>query len=192
MTEKLEEQTEEITTSGNSESANSPDSDNSQDFANPQNLSGINSTSENNDKGPGSHNGNAPGSNNESDSSVESDNGTGSNNDDDSPDTFPREYVEKLRDENAKYRQRAQRADTLAQRLHEALVAATGRLQDPSDLAFNEEHLDDPEALQAAIEDLLARKPHLASRRPLGDIGQGVTNGNTGDVDLAALLRSRA
>ena len=112
--------------------------------------------------------------------------------DDDSPDTFPREYVEKLRDENAKYRQRAQRSDDLAQRLHEALVTATGRLQDPSDLTFNEDHLDDPEALQAAIEDLLARKPHLASRRPLGDIGQGVTNGNTGDVDLAALLRSRA
>ena|SRR5699024_3261121 len=110
----------------------------------------------------------------------------------DAPDTFPREYVEKLRDENAKYRQRAQRSDDLAQRLHEALVAATGRLQDPSDLAFNEDHLDDPEALQAAIEDLLARKPHLASRRPLGDIGQGVTNGNTGEVDLAALLRSRA
>ena len=111
---------------------------------------------------------------------------------DDAPDTFPREYVEKLRDENAKYRQRAQRSDDLAQRLHEALVTATGRLQDPSDLTFNEDHLDDPEALQTAIEDLLARKPHLASRRPLGDIGQGVTNGNTGDVDLAALLRSRA
>ena len=108
------------------------------------------------------------------------------------PETFPREYVEKLRDENAKYRQRAQRSDDLAQRLHEALVTATGRLQDPSDLTFNEDHLDDPEALQAAIEDLLARKPHLASRRPLGDIGQGVTNGNTGDVDLAAWLRSRA
>lgn len=116
----------------------------------------------------------------------------GSDNEDDAPDTFPRDYVEKLRDENAKYRQRAQRSDDLAQRLHEALVAATGRLQDPSDLAFNEDHLDDPEALQAAIEDLLARKPHLASRRPLGDIGQGVTNGNTGEVDLAALLRSRA
>jgi hypothetical protein len=110
----------------------------------------------------------------------------------DSPDTFPREYVEKLRDENAKYRQRAQRADTLAQRLHEALVTATGRLQDPTDLAFDESHLDDPEALQAAIEDLLARKPHLASRRPLGDIGQGPKTGDAGEVDLAALLRSRA
>ena len=186
MTEKLEEHTKDIPTNLNSESDKPSkildDSDNHQDSH----------KRENNDKGPGSHNGNAPGSNNESDSSVESANGPESNNDDDSPDTFPREYVEKLRDENAKYRQRAQRSDELAQRLHEALVTATGRLQDPSDLGFDEDHLDDPEALQAAIEDLLARKPHLASRRPLGDIGQGVTNGNTGDVDLAALLRSRA
>ena len=117
---------------------------------------------------------------------------TGDETGEEKPDTFPREYVEKLRDENAKYRQRAQRSDDLAQRLHEALVTATGRLQDPSDLAFNEDHLDDPEALQAAIEDLLARKPHLASRRPLGDIGQGPKTGDAGDVDLAALLRSRA
>ena len=108
------------------------------------------------------------------------------------PDTFPRPYVEKLRDENAKYRQRAQRSDDLAQRLHEALVTATGRLQDPTDLPFDESHLDDPEALQAAVEDLLARKPHLASRRPFGDIGQGPKTGDTGEVNLAELLRSRA
>ena len=114
------------------------------------------------------------------------------NDGEDAPDTFPREYVEKLRDENAKYRQRAQRSDDLAQRLHEALVAATGRLQDPSDLTFNEDHLDDPEALTAAIDDLLARKPHLASRRPFGDIGQGVTSGNDSEVNLAEILRSRA
>jgi hypothetical protein len=30
------------------------------------------------------------------------------------PETFPREYVEKLRDESAKHRTRAQRADDLA------------------------------------------------------------------------------
>lgn len=107
------------------------------------------------------------------------------------PDTFPRDYVEKLRDESAKYRQRAQRADGLAQRLHTALVGATGRLQDPSDLPFEESHLDDPEALETAITDLLERKPHLASRKPLGDIGQGASEGH-GIVNLAALMRSRA
>jgi hypothetical protein len=33
----------------------------------------------------------------------------------------------------------------------------------------NEDHLDDPDALATADDDLLARKPHLASRRPTGE-----------------------
>ena len=106
-------------------------------------------------------------------------------------DTFPRDYVEKLRDENAKYRQRAQKADDLAHRLHNALTAATGRLADPSDLPYEESHLDDPEALQRAIQELLAKKPHLGSRKPAGNIGQGASN-TTDTIDLAAMLRSRA
>ena len=73
-----------------------------------------------------------------------------------SPETFPREVVEKLRQENGRYRQRAQQADTLARRLHLELVRATGRLADPSDLEFDEEHLDDPDALVAAVDELLA------------------------------------
>ena len=91
----------------------------------------------------------------------------------DDPEMFPREVVEKLRQENGKYRQRAQQADTLAHRLHLELVRATGRLADPSDLEYAEEYLDDPDALTAAIDELLDRKPHLATRRPSGDIGQG-------------------
>ena len=110
---------------------------------------------------------------------------------DEEQDTFPREYVEKLRDENAKYRQRAQKADDLAHRLHNALTAATGRLADPSDLPYEESHLDDPEALQRAIQELLAKKPHLGSRKPSGNIGQGVSS-STDAVDLAAMMRARA
>ena len=106
-------------------------------------------------------------------------------------DTFPRDYVEKLRDENAKYRQRAQKADDLAHRLHNALTAATGRLADPSDLPYDESHLDDPEALQRAIQELLEKKPHLGSRKPVGNIGQGVSS-STDAVDLAAMMRARA
>lgn len=94
--------------------------------------------------------------------------------------TFPREVVEKLRQENSRYRQRAQHADTLAARLHTELVRSTGRLADPSDLPFDEAHLDDPEALAAAVDELLAAKPHLANRRPVGDIGQG-NRGGTGE-----------
>ncbi|ORA69350.1 hypothetical protein BST23_01490 [Mycolicibacterium elephantis] len=107
------------------------------------------------------------------------------------PDTFTRDYVEGLRQENGKYRQRAQRADQFAQRLHTELVRATGRLADPTDLPFDESHLDDADALTAAIDDLLTRKPHLAARRPIGEIGQGATT-SAGTVDLAAILRGKA
>ena len=93
----------------------------------------------------------------------------------DDAETFPREYVEKLRKENADARVKAKRADDLAARLHTALVAATGRLADPSDLPFDDAHLEDADALNAAVDALLARKPHLASRRPVGSIGQGAT-----------------
>lgn len=104
-------------------------------------------------------------------------------------DTFPRDYVEKLRAENAENRVKAKRADDLAHRLHEALTAATGRLQDPRDLQFNEAHLDDPEALTTAIDSLLEDRPHLASRRVTGDIGQGATGTKSNTVNLAGMLK---
>jgi hypothetical protein len=107
------------------------------------------------------------------------------------PEVFPRSYVEDLRRENGKYRQRAQRADELAHRLHTELVRATGKLADPTDLPFDESHLDDNETLTAAIDELLARKPHLAARRPIGEIGQGAKP-SSGSVDLAAILRQKA
>ncbi|WNG95290.1 hypothetical protein [Mycobacterium sp. ITM-2016-00318] len=106
-------------------------------------------------------------------------------------DSFSRAYVEQLRQENGKYRQRAQRADELAHRLHNELVRSTGRLADPADLPFSEDHLDDPGTLTSAIEDLVARKPHLAARRPAGQIGQGVS-ASPATVDLAAILRNKA
>lgn len=117
--------------------------------------------------------------------------GTAPSGDETEPDTFPRSVVEELRYENGKYRQRAQRADDLARRLHAELVRATGRLADPSDLEFDEAHLDDADTLSAAVDELLARKPHLARRRPAGDIGQGATSTAT-PVDLAAILGGRA
>lgn len=107
------------------------------------------------------------------------------------PETFPRDYVEQLRQENGKYRQRAQQANQLAQRLHAELVRSTGRLADPDDLPFDESHLEDADTLGAAIDALLTRKPHLAARRPTGEIGQGAS-GSVGSVDLAALLRQRS
>jgi hypothetical protein len=104
---------------------------------------------------------------------------------------FPRKVVEDLRQENGRYRQRAQKADTYAQRLHEQMVRATGKLADPTDLAFDEEHLDDPDKLVAAVDELLARKPHLATRRPAGDIGQGNRGGSSEPFSLLGLLKER-
>lgn len=105
--------------------------------------------------------------------------------------TFPKAYVDKLRKENAEARVKVKDRDDLAVRLHTALVAANGRLADPSDLQFDETHLEDADALNAAVDDLLARKPHLASRRPVGSIGQGATT-PADSVSLAGILRHNA
>ena len=108
---------------------------------------------------------------------------------DEDTDTFPREVVEKLRRQNARYRERAKTTDAYAKRLHAELVRATGRLADPSDLEFDEDHLDDPDALAAAIDDLLDRKPHLASRKPVGDIRQGARGNGTEQAGLLSILK---
>lgn len=110
----------------------------------------------------------------------------------DDAETFPRDYVERLRHEAAEARVKAKDRDDLAHRLHAALTAGTGRLADPTDLPFDEHHLAGDDSLEAAIDDLLARKPHLAARTPRGDIGQGPTLSNGSGIDLAGLLRSRA
>lgn len=107
------------------------------------------------------------------------------------PDTFDRAYVQKLRDESARYRQRAGRADELAQQLHTLLVEQTGRLADPSDLTFDEAHIEDPESLTASIDDLLSKKPHLATRIARGDIEQGATPSDP-EFSLTGIMRNHA
>jgi len=125
------------------------------------------------------------------DNRVHDDHGSDEPDTDAEPDTFPRSYVEELRQENGKYRQRAQRADDLAHRLHTALVEQTGKLADASDLPFDEKHLDDADSLTAAIDNLLAAKPHLAARRVAGDIGQGASKPHDG-VNLLGILRGHS
>ena len=110
--------------------------------------------------------------------------------DDDDAETFPRSYVERLRRENQRYRDQAGHADDYAHRLHTELVRATGRLADPTDVAFDAEHLADADQLDAAITALLDAKPHLAARRPAGDIGQG-NRGTPGAFSLLDTLKSR-
>lgn len=108
-------------------------------------------------------------------------------------DTFPRSVVEDLRKEAAKYRDRAKAADDLREALWQARVAATGRLADPTDLALPDDADPlDPEAVNAAVEDLLGRKPHLAARAVTGPVGAGESGGSGDAVDLAGILRARA
>jgi hypothetical protein len=112
----------------------------------------------------------------------------------DNADTFDREYVTKLRKESAGYRDKAKtaeaHADTANRRLHAALVTASGRLADPADLPYSAEHLESPDALNAAIDSLLEAKPHFKSRTPRGNVGQGVKDSATAQFDLGARLRS--
>jgi hypothetical protein len=82
-----------------------------------------------------------------------------------------------LRTENGKYRQRAGEADTLAKRLHTELVRATGRLA------------ADADTMVAAIDALIEQKPHLASRRPSGDIGQGNRGPSSAGFSLLDTLK---
>lgn len=92
--------------------------------------------------------------------------------------SFEREHVQKLRDEAASHRVRAERADALAARLATAQAALTGKLADATDLPCTADLLDDDglvdEAeLQAAVDDLVQRERHVSARRPTGDVRQG-------------------
>ncbi|MDN5707304.1 hypothetical protein [Corynebacterium casei] len=87
---------------------------------------------------------------------------------------FDRKYVEKLRKESAKYRDKAKRAEELEKRLHRSLVAQDGRLADPDDMEFNPDHLHDADALSDAITKLVASKPGLKAQQLSGDVGAGV------------------
>lgn len=109
---------------------------------------------------------------------------------DEGADTFSREYVEKLRGENAKLRVHAKSADGLGQRLHLALVEQDGRLQDARDLPFQAAHLEDPDALHNAITTLLEDRPTLASRTPKGDVGQGSRGSSEEPVSLLGILKN--
>lgn len=111
----------------------------------------------------------------------------------DGPETFDSAYVERLREEAAGHRVKAKRAEALSAALVTAQAAATGSLADATDLPYDDDLLDDvgvpdPDKVLAAVDDLIARKPHLAARRPRGDVGQGARP-EVEEIGLASLLR---
>jgi hypothetical protein len=115
--------------------------------------------------------------------------------------TFDRAYVERLRRESAEYRTRAKRADELESRLRNAVVreGVAGVLEDPDDLLRHRDAEDlidhdgypNVEKVRSAARELVIAKPHLARRRPEGDIDQGARV-EPGDVSLTQMLRNRA
>jgi hypothetical protein len=117
--------------------------------------------------------------------------------------TFDARYVAGLREEAARYRQRAHDAEQRAESVLEALwqarraEATRGLLADATDLAgdvamLDDDGLPDVERIRAAAEELVKAKPHLGERRPTGSIEQGARGGEQQGVNLANRLRSLA
>lgn len=112
-------------------------------------------------------------------------------------DTFPRDYVEKLRKESADYRTRAQRAEEAEKRLHDLAVAqaVSGILVRADELHWREEFADadgwpDHDKIRAAAEELVAQRPYLG--RPSGDVGQGRHDDEKAAASLMGFIRQSA
>ncbi|ROR53281.1 hypothetical protein EDD41_0416 [Luteococcus japonicus] len=106
----------------------------------------------------------------------------------DEPESFPREYVEKLRKEAADNRAKAKAAEALQHEVFGLRVAALGKLHDASDMPFDPALLEDPDKLAQAVDELVTRKPYLARQVVAGSIGQGAAPA-TPSVSLIDALR---
>ena len=111
-------------------------------------------------------------------------------------DTFPRSYVKRLRERSAGYRARAKDAEARTVELERALfterVRALDVLADPSDLPFDAALLEDPDALRAAADDLVARRPHYRRRGVAAGTGSRDEAGTGTGVSLLGLMRGGA
>ena len=113
------------------------------------------------------------------------------------PESFSADYVRDLREEAAAHRVKAKRVDDANARLVAAYATADGRLVDVEALTMSEDMLDeeglvDPAKVTAAIGDLIAAKPYLASRKPTTPLPQGVREDVPTTPGLFDLIRERA
>lgn len=116
---------------------------------------------------------------------------------DEAPESFSADYVRDLREEAAAHRVKAKRVDDANARLVAAYATADGRLVDVEALTMSEDMLDDdglvdPAKVTAAIADLIAAKPYLASRKPTTPLPQGVREDVPTTPGLFDLIRERA
>lgn len=102
--------------------------------------------------------------------------------------------LSKVRREAAGYRTQLRdtekKLEAIRGELFHAKVSASGRLADPTDMPVNVELLEDPDALEEAITELLEAKPHLKARK-FGSIGQEDKRKSQG-VSLGSILRRNA
>lgn len=103
--------------------------------------------------------------------------------------------VARARRQAARYRRELREVESERDELVAALwterVAALGVLADPTDLPHDPDALHDPDRLRELADELVARKPHLRSRRIRERAGQGEGDGS-GTVSLSGLLRRNA
>ncbi|BCO71432.1 hypothetical protein [Mycobacterium intracellulare] len=112
------------------------------------------------------------------------------------PDAFDRPYVEKIRKESAGYRDRAKtaeaRVDELSRALFAAHVAATGKLENPAEIEYNADIVDDADAINEAIDAAIAQRPYIKARRTVGNVGQGIKGDSTAEFSLLDRLKGNA
>ena len=106
--------------------------------------------------------------------------------------TYKRSDIEKLRRESKGYRDRAQtaetRADELARALFTARVAATGKVENPNEIAYTADILDDVEAINQAVDEAISGRPYIKARS-FGPVGLGERSNSTGPQDFSELFR---
>lgn len=111
-------------------------------------------------------------------------------------DTFPRSYVQRLRERSNGYRlqlrERESDVDTLQRQLFAERLQRLDLVIDHDAVPYNPALLDDDDALQEHVEELLAAKPYLRKRKVSGNIGQHSSNGGGSGFSLMDTLRHNA
>lgn len=82
--------------------------------------------------------------------------------------------------------------DNLGRQLFRARVEQTGLLIDPEDMPYDAALVDDPDALSAAVNDLVEHKPHLRTVATGGDLPAFGGGADPSAVSLTGLLRNNA
>jgi hypothetical protein len=100
--------------------------------------------------------------------------------------TYPAKIVKDLRKENANFRERLQQ---LSRALFAERVKATGKVENPGEIPYNADILDDADAINQAVDAAIAERPYIKARKVTGDVGQGQRSKTAAPQDFSMLLR---